>query len=155
MNLQPLNPNQLSLQQPQQQNQLAINMNQQNQPQLTQQQLQQFFQQQQQFPMLQSMQQYPGYPIPIQFPLQYGALPFGMPVNMPMHQLPLHIELQHPPTSAGPTKGVQKLRKRKTYVKACQGCQQYHSACDTNRPCKHCLDLNLSCVDVERKKKQN
>jgi hypothetical protein len=50
----------------------------------------------------------------------------------------------------GTTKGV-----RKPYVKrACINCKNAHAACEPQRPCSRCIQLNMAdeCVDAERKK---
>jgi len=47
-----------------------------------------------------------------------------------------------------------KKTKRGTYTKkACSNCRNSHTACDSGRPCKRCLQLGLTdCSDAQRKK---
>jgi hypothetical protein len=49
-----------------------------------------------------------------------------------------------------------KKQKRGSYAKrACKNCRNSHTACDSGRPCKRCLQLGLTdCQDAERKKKK-
>lgn len=47
-----------------------------------------------------------------------------------------------------------KKNKRGTYTKkACSNCRNAHTACDSGRPCRRCLQLGLKdCCDAQRKK---
>lgn len=66
---------------------------------------------------------------------------------MPMISLDTNLNIDEPLQ-------FPKKNKRGTYTKkACSNCRNAHTACDSGRPCKRCLQLGLNdCCDAQRKK---
>lgn len=50
---------------------------------------------------------------------------------------------------------VQNPKRRNQVSRACSNCRKTHAACDTERPCKRCIQHGLQnfCIDVPRKKR--
>jgi len=62
-----------------------------------------------------------------------------------------------PKNNTADSQPERKKQKRGSYAKrACNNCRNSHTACDSGRPCKRCVQLGLTdCQDAERKKKRN
>lgn len=66
---------------------------------------------------------------------------------------PAITKFTSPPLSKPADDSGHSNKKRKTGIRACDGCAIRKTKCEEARPCKHCLNNGLECTDLRERKK--